>query len=229
MRYTLDEHVRHDPRILSVYSAASRLHDRRDRYHHNFDHVLRDLYRALLIASEEGPVDYSILIPSVLLHDVGFSDLEFKRLGHDQVGARLAQGLLLEAGYDEETIKAVCHCIRAHKGKAELPQTLEARILYDADVLEKAGLVYLILGGKIVCEFRETIAEFLARESSDRTNELERGFYTRKARELDGGRLEQVLSLLEDIKGELAIDRPDFGISEQDLWIKSPPDRSRSK
>ena len=226
MRYTLDEHVRHDPRILSVYSTARRIYDKKNRHHHNFDHVLRDLYRTLFIAADEDAVDYSILIPSVLLHDMGFSDPDFKRLGHDVVGARLAEELLGELGYEQTLMEAICHCIRAHKGKAELPQTLEAKILYDADVLEKAGLVYLILGGKIVCEFGETIADFLERESTDRASELERGFYTRKARELDGGRLEQVRSLLERIKSEITADRPDFGISEQDLWIKPIPKAS---
>jgi uncharacterized protein len=157
---------------------------------------------------------------------MGFSDPDFKRLGHDVVGARLAEELLGDLGYEQTLMEAICHCIRAHKGKAELPQTLEAKILYDADVLEKAGLVYLILGGKIVCEFGETITDFLERESADRASELERGFYTRKARELDGGRLEQVRSLLERIKSEITVGRPDFGISEQDLWIKPIPKAS---
>ncbi|MBL7213960.1 MAG: HD domain-containing protein [Desulfobacteraceae bacterium] len=223
MRYTLDEHVRQDPRILNVYSAARRIYDSESRYHHNFDHVLRDLYRALVIAADEAPVHYSTLIPSVLLHDIGFSDPSFERLGHDVAGAHLAEDLLGELGYEQMLVEAVSHCIRAHKGKAELPETLEAKILYDADVLEKAGLVYLILGGKIVCEFGETIDDFLKRESADRKNELERGFYTRKARELDGGRLEQVSSLLSRIKVEIKEIRPDFGICEKDLWSEKIP------
>ena len=226
MRYTLDEHVRHDPRILTVYLVARRLCNEKDWYHHSFYHVLRDLYRALMIAADEDSVDYSTLIPSVLLHDIGFSDPSFERLGHDEVGARVAEELLGDLGYEEALTKAICHCIRAHKGKAELPQTLEAKILYDSDVLEKAGLVYLIMGGHIVCEFKETISDFLNRECTDRARELERGFYTRKARELDGGRLEQVRSLLDSIKIEITVDRPDFQISEQDLWTEPVPKAS---
>ncbi len=223
MKYTLDHHVRQDPRILTVYTTACRLCNRKNRHHHSFYHVLRDLHRALSIAAEEEGVDYSTLIPSVLLHDIGFSDPGFKRLGHDVAGARLAEELLGDFGYEQAHTEAICHCIRAHKGKAELPQTLEAKILYDADVLEKAGLVYLIMGGKIVCEFGETISDFLNRECTDRATEVKRGFYTRKARELDGGRLEQVRSLLDSIKNEITDGRPDFGIREQDLWMESPP------
>jgi uncharacterized protein len=223
MKYTLDEHVRRDPRILSVYQAARRLYDKDTFYHHNLEHVSRDLYRSLVIAADEGSVDYSVLIPSVLLHDVGFCDPDYKHLGHDVAGARLAEGLVRDLGYEKENIQAICHCIRAHKGKAEAPQTLEAKILFDADVLEKAGLVYLILAGKIVCELGETISDYLRREVPDRAAEVEKGFYTRKARQLDGGRLEQVSSLLTQIQSEITEDRPDFGILEQDLWMKNPP------
>ena len=217
MRYTLDFHIGRDSRILSVYLEARRLSDVKNRFHHNFHHVIRDLHRALVIAAEES-VNYSILIPGVLLHDIGFCDPNFKRLGHDVTGARLAQKLLAGLDYEEETIQAISHCIRAHKGKAETPSTIEAKILYDADVLEKAGLTYLILGGRIVCEFDETIEDFLKREISDRAKELKKGFYTRKARELDGGRLAQVKSLLSQTRKEMQQERPDYQVRESDLW-----------
>ena len=161
MKYTLDEHVKRDPRILDVYLEARRRYGESGLNHHNFSHVMRDLYRSLVIAEEEDSVDYSVLIPSVLLHDIGFCTPDFHKLGHDVAGARLAHEITVNLGYDEQICEAIFHYVRAHKGKAELPQTLEAKILYDADVLEKAGLVYLILGGKIVCEFSETIDIFL--------------------------------------------------------------------
>jgi uncharacterized protein len=213
---------------MDVYQAARRLHKKDTFYHHNLDHLSRDLYRSLVIAADEGSVDYSILIPSVLLHDVGLCNPDHWHLGHDVAGAQLAEGLLRDLGYDKEHIQAICHCIRAHKGKAEVPQTLEAKILYDSDVLEKAGLVYLILAGKIVCELGETITDFLIRESPPRAAEVEKGFYTRKARQLDGGRLEKVSSLFYQIQKEITKDRPDFGILEQDLWLETPPEISTS-
>lgn len=223
LNHTLDEYVRQDPRILDVYLEARRRYGQLPLYHHGFHHVLRDLYRALVIAQEEGGVDYGVLIPSVLLHDIGFCSQDFRQVGHDVAGARFAQEILMSLGYDGEKCHAIAHCIRAHKAKAETPQTLEAKIVYDADVLEKAGLVYLILGGKIVCELDETINDFLKREIPDRINELARGFYTQKAREMDGGRLDQVRSLLCRVQDEITKERHDFKINEQDLWIKSPP------
>ena len=222
MKHTLDPHMKRDLRMLSVYHEARRLHEQKGLFHHNFQHVLRDLHRALLIAAEEVSVDYGVLIPGVLLHDIGFFDPDFKRLGHDVTGARLAQELLSSLDYEEETRLAIGHCIRSHKGKAEIPRTIEAKILYDADVLEKAGLTYLILGGKIVCELDETIEDFLRRETRDRASELARGFYTRKAKEVADGRLERTWSLLSEAMEEIKDLRPDYQITEEDLWEEAP-------
>jgi hypothetical protein len=176
-----------------------------------------------VIAADEGSVDYGILIPSVLLHDIGFCTPDFKKLGHDVAGKRLGTEILKDLGYSADECKAIGHCIHAHKGKAELPRTLEARILFDADVLEKAGLIFLIWGGKILSEFRESIHDFLKREIKDRGAELERGLYTRKARELDGGRLKKVRATFIQIQKEISAERPDYEITEDDLWQNAPP------
>ena len=223
MKPTLDEYIQRDPRILKVYEEARRRYAEAELFHHNFTHVMRDLHRALMIAADEGSVDYGILIPSVLLHDIGFCSPDFKTLGHDVAGKHLALEILKNLGYSEDECKAIGHCIHAHKGKAELPRTLEARILFDADVLEKAGLVFLIWGGKIISEFRESIHDFLKREIEDRGSELERGLYTRKARELEGGRLEKVRSMFLQIRKEITEERPDYEITEDDLWQNAVP------
>jgi len=220
---TLDEHVRNDPRILALYLEARRRYNETARAHHNFTHVMRDLHRALLIAEDEDSVNYSILIPSVLLHDIGFCTPDSTKEGHDLAGAHLAEEMLPPLAYEDQEVSAIAHCIRAHKGHAELPQTLEAKILYDADVLEKAGLVFLLFGGKIIGEFEETMEVFLEREIHHRTTELARGLYTRKGKELDGGRLEKVLSLFSLIRTEVTQERPDYRVSEQNLWTKGVP------
>jgi len=219
----LDRHVKRDHRILTVYLRARRLYEEEARSHHNFEHVARDLYRALHIAAEEETVNFSVLVPAVLLHDIGFLHPDFHRLGHDVTGALLAVDLLAEAGYHGEERDAILHCIRSHKGKAETPGTLEAKILYDADVLEKAGLSYLLLGGKIICEFEETMENFLTRETADRTSEVKRGFFTQKAREMDSGRLARTKDFLAEIQTEILVDRTDYQAGEADLWTNSPP------
>jgi hypothetical protein len=219
----LDEHIQRDPRILKVYLEARSRYAEVELCHHNFIHVMRDLHRALVIAADQGSVNYGILIPGVLLHDIGFCTPDFRKLGHDVAGARLAVEILKGLDYAEEECAAIGHCIHAHKGQAELPRTIEAQILYDADVLEKAGLVFIIWGGKIISEFGETIDDFFKREIADREAELARGFYTRKARELDGGRLEKVRAMFLQIRKEITEERPDYEIAEEDLWQNAPP------
>jgi uncharacterized protein len=222
VKFHLDDHIQKDPRILQVYLEARRLYRAENRFHHNFDHVLRDLYRALVIAETEASVDYSVLIPAVLLHDIGFFDPAHKLIGHDEAGACLAEGMLGGLGYEKETLRGILHCIRAHKSKAEIPGTLEAKVLYDADVLEKAGLFALILGGKLICEFGETLEDYLKRESADRAAELSRGFFTEKGRELDGGRLARTSALLKELQQEVNQGRKDYSVREADLWINPP-------
>ena len=223
MNPTLDEHVRNDPRILAVYMEARRRYREAARAHHNFTHVMRDLHRALVIAADESSVNYSILIPSVLLHDIGFCVPAFKKEGHDLAGAHLVAQMLPPLAYEDKEVSAIAHCVRAHKGHAEIPESLEAKILYDADVLEKAGLVFLLFGGTIIGEFEESLEFFLEREIHHRSREIAGGFFTRKGRELDGGRLEEVLSLFTRIQTEITQERPDYRVSEQNLWIKGAP------
>lgn len=222
---TLDGFVERDPRVLRVYRRARDGYNRHALPHHNFLHILRDLSRALVIAETEPSVDYGILIPAVLLHDIGFFVPEYKTLGHDVTGAQLAREWLLElGGYDEAQSEAICHCVRAHKAKAEMPRSLEAQILYDADVLEKAGLVYLMFGGKVSCEFNEPIEHFLTRENVDRAKEVKRGFFTARARELDNGRLERTLRLLAELDTEIRTERSDVLLDESSLWAGRAPE-----
>ena len=220
---TLDVLIGDDPRALQVYLKARTGYNEHRLPHHDFLHILRDMHRALIIAEAEPSVDYGVLLPAVLLHDIGFFTSEYKTLGHDVTGARLAAEWLSEFGYSSAQIDAIGHCIRAHKGKAETPHSLEAQILYDADVLEKAGAVYLILGGKVICEFDETIPHYLARESVDRAEEVSRGFYTRMGRELDNGRLERTRVLLDEVHAEIQGERADIRLDESALWAGSPP------
>jgi len=116
-----------------------------------------------------------------------------------------------------QEVSAIAHCIRAHKGHAELPQTLEAKILYDADVLEKAGLSFCFLEAKSSVSSRDP-GVLSRREIHHRTRELARGLFTRKGKELDGGRLEKVLSLFSKIQTEVTQERPDYRVSEHNLW-----------
>ena len=108
---------------------------------HDREHVYRVMHTAMLIASGEEPIDWDVLICASLLHDIGraeqFAD---PSLCHATVGAEKAYRFLLEQGYCEAFAQKVRHCIAAHRFRTNcLPQTPEAKILYDADKLDAVG------------------------------------------------------------------------------------------
>jgi uncharacterized protein len=114
------------------------------RASHGWDHVERVWNLCRRIGSEEG-ADLEVLEIAVYLHDLGRAQETASggRVCHAREGARLALELLREKGLPEETIQAVVHCIESHRFRAGAvgPQTLEARVLFDADKLDSIGAV----------------------------------------------------------------------------------------
>jgi uncharacterized protein len=102
---------------------------------HDFDHVLRVLALAERIGQAEG-ADLEIVRAAALLHDVGGRH----RPGHAQTGAQRAREIL--QGHPPEKIEAVAQAIATHSFREKsTPQTLEARVLYDADKLDAIGAI----------------------------------------------------------------------------------------
>ncbi len=114
---------------------------------HGFDHVLRVLRLAERLATEEG-ADLEIVRAAVLLHDAvdpqaELHDAAAARQNHHHDSARFARRRLQAEGWSEARLQAVEHCIRAHRFRdgREPPQTLEARLLFDADKLDAIGAI----------------------------------------------------------------------------------------
>lgn len=102
--------------------------------HHNWHHILRDLARAVTIGEAE-KANMKIVLASVLLHDIGRLHPDLGS-DHHEAGAIKAPEYLKKANFSNEEIREVKHCIRAHGPRGtEEPKTLEAKVVYDADVL----------------------------------------------------------------------------------------------
>lgn len=108
---------------------------------HDKEHVYRVLYNALDIAKTESNVDYNVLIASCLLHDIGRKEqFENPALCHAAVGSSKAYNFLLGHGFEIGFAEKVKQCIQTHRyRKNNIPQSLEAKILFDADKLDVAG------------------------------------------------------------------------------------------
>lgn len=112
---------------------------------HGYDHILRVYRMAEKIGRAEG-ADMEILKAAALLHDAQGSQTsggDHGRRQHHQASADFAKEVLQGEGWPPEKIAAVQHCIRAHRFRdnSETPQTLEAKILFDADKLDVIGAV----------------------------------------------------------------------------------------
>lgn len=108
---------------------------------HDREHIYRVLYNALAIAKTEENVDYDVLIAACLLHDVGRPE-QFADPGvcHAQVGSEKAHAFLKANGFSADFADQVRHCILTHRFRVSRPpQSLEARILFDADKLDVTG------------------------------------------------------------------------------------------
>ena len=110
---------------------------------HDKDHIYRVLFNALEIAKSEEAVDYDVLICACLLHDIGRKEqFENPALCHAIVGGEKAYHFLTEQGFDEVYAGKVKSCIKTHRfRKNHQPNSIEAKILFDADKLETAGAV----------------------------------------------------------------------------------------
>lgn len=109
---------------------------------HGFHHITRVYQIAERIAKAEG-ADIEIVRAAALLHDVEGNSVNEGRLEHQHASAQFASLILLEEGWSEERVSAVIHCIRAHRfrDQSEPPQTIEAKVLFDADKLDAIGAI----------------------------------------------------------------------------------------
>ncbi|KZN25276.1 phosphohydrolase [Haladaptatus sp. R4] len=132
MTETLPEAVR--PRVKPYFENVAPAHD--------WHHVQRVANLAETLAAEYDP-DGRILFSAVWLHDIGRGREDRGEIeDHAEWGAEEAKGILAEFGAAEHEIRAVQHCIRAHRFSNDVePETLEAKLLSDADNLDALGAV----------------------------------------------------------------------------------------
>ncbi|MFC4989754.1 HD domain-containing protein [Saliphagus infecundisoli] len=115
---------------------------------HDWHHVERvEALADRLAAGQEADgrkIDERVLHAAVLLHDIGRGREEAGEIeDHAAWGASEARDVLGEReGFDAERTEAVAHAIRAHRYSNDVePETVEARLLSDADNLDALGAI----------------------------------------------------------------------------------------
>jgi len=107
---------------------------------HDWLHVKRVANLAEELQKNEGG-DQEILMLSVYLHDIGRAREDNGEIkDHAAWGAEKAREILSNQGHHDEVIERVQHCIEAHRYSNNIePETVEAKILSDADNLDAIG------------------------------------------------------------------------------------------
>jgi len=114
---------------------------------HDFDHILRVAHMAVHLAEREG-ARAEIVRLAALLHDVPVSQDtaeggENARTSHHLAAAEFARTFLRERGLPADDCALIAEAIEAHRfrDRTRTPQTLEAKVLYDADKLDSIGAI----------------------------------------------------------------------------------------
>jgi uncharacterized protein len=110
---------------------------------HDWDHTRRVYNLCMHIGAAEG-ADLEVLEIAAYLHDVGrtYEDESKGAVCHGEKGAEIALELLAEYPIAGEQKANIIHCIRSHRFRGNCqPETLEAKVLFDADKLDAIGAV----------------------------------------------------------------------------------------
>ena len=203
---------------------------------HDKEHVYRVLYNALEIAGEENNVNYDILIAACLLHDIGRKEqFENPALCHAEVGSEKAYQFLLAHGFETSYAEQVKQCIQTHRfRKSNPPQSLEAKILFDADKLDVAGAIgiartlvykgivseplYNMLPDGTVSTGENDVAPSFFQEYKYKLEKIYSSFYTKKAVEIAKERQHSAIEFYNSLYQEVNLSYRN-GINELNRFI----------
>lgn len=132
----------HDVLINRIKKIAKSYFDSA-RGSHDWEHTLRVCKLCERLGPGEG-VDMDVLMSAAYLHDIGrrYQDASNGAVCHAEKGAKLAETLLKSLPLSEAQKQNIVHCIQSHRFRSlNVPQSPEARVLFDADKLDAIGAV----------------------------------------------------------------------------------------
>jgi len=105
---------------------------------YRWKHTLRVAQFGKLIAENEA-ADVELIVTACLLHDVAWFDTNADNSReHGRIGAEKSRPVLESLGYNQDQILNICHSVAVHVD-VDNPDTLEAKIVSDADNVDRFG------------------------------------------------------------------------------------------
>lgn len=112
---------------------------------HDFEHIMRVLKNATIIARKEKG-DIRIITAAVLLHDIVSYPKSDPRSKNSSVeSAQESRKILKKYNFSQDEIEVISDAIKDHSfSRSVIPKTLEGRILQDADRLDALGAIGIV-------------------------------------------------------------------------------------
>lgn len=109
---------------------------------HDFEHIMRVYKNAQWIGKKEN-ANMKLVLAAVLLHDIiSFPKSDKKSKTSSKKSSIAAQRILQNLGYAKHEIKIISDAICDHSfSKGTIPNTVEGKILQDADRLDALGAI----------------------------------------------------------------------------------------
>jgi uncharacterized protein len=164
---------------------------------HGLEHTMR-VYRTCIALGKAMGAEMPILLPAALLHDV-------VREGEDHAMASSVKAgeILQDLSYSEKAIDEISKTISAHSFSAgRMPESLEAKILSDADKLDAMGALGVYRAAMYSAENGRPLEDYVA-HFSEKLLTLKDMIFTEEARLLAESRHRFLLGFMEQIDDEL--------------------------
>ncbi len=172
---------------------------------HTYDHCQRVLSLCLQIGEESG-ADIRVLGAAALLHDIGRSAESKSGISHSILSGQMSRDLLVELGYSKLEVEEVVDAIRTHRFSEGLePQTLEGKILSDADKLDAIGSVGIYRAVAQAEDSGKGIEGFLE-HADEKLLRLKDLLYTDTARRIALKRHRILEEFVRQLRSELGLD-----------------------
>ena len=109
---------------------------------HDFEHIVRVLKNATMIARKE-KADIRVITAAVLLHDiVSYPKSDPRSKNSSLESAEESRKILKNYDFSQDEMNIIADAIRDHSfSRGVVPQTLEGKILQDADRLDALGAI----------------------------------------------------------------------------------------
>jgi uncharacterized protein len=151
---------------------------------HDLSHIRRVVHNAAQIGEMEG-AEMAVVLPAAWLHDCVVVPKDSPlRSQASRLAADTAVTFLRSQSYPAQHLDAIAHAVAAHSFSAQIPpQTIEAKVVQDADRLDAIGAVGIarafIIGGQLGRPIYDEADPFCqAREADDFVATVDH-FYTK--------------------------------------------------